>query len=156
MKTSDIPDTSVCLAYAKFWREKGALPPEILHQETGAPPKVCLSACERAFRRGLVAYGTSLRSGWLTELGVACLAEIPAPITGWAFVCLQTHVVLGIAEPFTSDAKAHKIQNDFARRFSTVVARRLVHPAYLSAWFGAVAKGDTPRLCNAQAILWND
>lgn len=49
-------------------------PYEILAQWTGEPEKVCYRAIERASERGLIEYGVSLRTGWLSEKGKALLA----------------------------------------------------------------------------------
>lgn len=46
----------------------------VLQHATGAPWKVVNSAMERASDRGLVDYGVTLRSGWLTDKGKALLA----------------------------------------------------------------------------------
>ena len=69
MATKDITDKQVCEAYVEYNRNRGAWPYEILHQRTGEHWKVCFRACERAAKRGLVDYGVSLRSGWLTTSG---------------------------------------------------------------------------------------
>lgn len=76
MRTSDISDATVCAAFADAGMlgiGKGA--DEMLRLVTGAHPKVCLRAMERAARRGLVEYGVSLRTGWLTEAGKRLLSE---------------------------------------------------------------------------------
>ena len=74
MSTKDITDLQVCRAFAD-WRANmgGPWPYELLAKRTGQVPKVCYRAMERAARRGLVEYGTSLRTGWLTEKGAALL-----------------------------------------------------------------------------------
>lgn len=46
----------------------------VLQRDTGAPWKVVYSAMERASDRGLIDYGVTLRSGWLTDKGKALLA----------------------------------------------------------------------------------
>lgn len=76
MKTSDISDVTVCAAFADAGMlgiGKGA--DEMLHLLTGAHPKVCRRAMERAQRRGLVESGVSLRTGWLTDAGRRLLSE---------------------------------------------------------------------------------
>lgn len=81
MATKDIPDVMVCRAYAERAAKRSAepyeflqdWPYEILKEWTGQPEKVCERAMERAERRGLIEYGVSLRSGWLTEKGKALL-----------------------------------------------------------------------------------
>lgn len=75
MATKDISDRQVCEAYRDsraadprmFW------PEELLMQRTGQCEKVCFSAMNRADDRGLIEYGVSLRSGWLTDRGMALL-----------------------------------------------------------------------------------
>lgn len=70
MATKDITDRQVCLAYQQA---HDRFPSEILEATTGQCAKVCYRAMERAFRRGLIDYGTSLRSGWLTAKGLEVL-----------------------------------------------------------------------------------
>lgn len=69
LATKDIPDKMVCLAYANKTGLGCAFADEALQKISGAHPKVCLRAMERACRRGLIDYGVTLRSGWLTEKG---------------------------------------------------------------------------------------
>ncbi len=71
MATKDITDLQVVAAYAIHCgdRHNSRWPYEILSKETGECEKVCYRACERAERRGLIDWGISLRSGWLTEEG---------------------------------------------------------------------------------------
>lgn len=70
MATKDISDQQVCEAYRDYDADRsGPWPYELLVLWSGEPWKVCYRACERAARRGLVDYGVSLRSGWLTEKG---------------------------------------------------------------------------------------
>lgn len=75
MATKDITDRQVCEAYQQcvMARNPGNLsvewPYDVLRRTTGQPFKVCYRAMERADQRGLVEYGVSLRSGWLTEKG---------------------------------------------------------------------------------------
>jgi hypothetical protein len=89
MAHKDVTDLMVCQAYAdaKALRHKPspghifglrALPPtpcpyELLMLRTNECLKVCYQAMERAHKRDLIEYGTSLRSGWLTEKGKALL-----------------------------------------------------------------------------------
>ncbi len=71
MATKDITDKQVAQAYrAKSETQDCLWPYDFLHKWTGQPIKVCYRAMERAHKRGLVDYGTSLRSGWLTRKGV--------------------------------------------------------------------------------------
>lgn len=48
-------------------------PYELLHQWTEEPIKVCYKAMERAYKRGLLEYGVSLRTAWLTDKGLSVL-----------------------------------------------------------------------------------
>lgn len=76
MKRSDISDAEVCKAvveYKNTWRSGGGFPYEILAKKLGCPEKVAYSAMERAHSNGLIDYGVSLRTGWLTEKGEALL-----------------------------------------------------------------------------------
>ena len=79
MATKDISDLQVCEAVQHFCeqlRQRAVdieWPYERMAVETGECEKVCYRAMERAENRGLVEYGTSLRSGWLTEKGKALL-----------------------------------------------------------------------------------
>jgi hypothetical protein len=75
MATKDVTDRQVCEAYLRWSNGYERWPYEILSGWTGEPEKVCYRACERAAGRGLVEYGVSLRSGWLTEAGKALLEE---------------------------------------------------------------------------------
>ena len=81
IRTKDITDEMVCRAYqraevqrgnGRAWRDYD-YPYTTLERETGACFKVCYRAMERAANRGLVEYGVSLRTGWLTDEGKALL-----------------------------------------------------------------------------------
>lgn len=74
MSMKDVSDFEVCRAYLDA-EMLDRWPYELLVERTGQPEKVCYRACERADDRGLVDYGVSLRSGWLTPRGAALLAE---------------------------------------------------------------------------------
>lgn len=73
----DVTDAQVCRAVAEYWATARSLsgdarfPYDILHAQTGEPIKVCFRAMERAAERGLIEYGVSLRTGWLTAEGQA-------------------------------------------------------------------------------------
>lgn len=70
----DISDEVVCRAYAWASHSPGLETAEVvLMNFTNAPIKVCMAAIERAFDRGLVDCGVSLRTGWLTPKGDECL-----------------------------------------------------------------------------------
>lgn len=73
MATKDISDAQVCRAYAEAKSIPGVFAETILMRMTGQPEKVCYRAMERAERRGLIEYGVSLRSGWLTDAGMQLL-----------------------------------------------------------------------------------
>lgn len=78
MAMKDISDLQVCEAYRDCRDEHGDIgcwPYELLMQRTGQSAKVCLRVMERADARGLVDYGVSLRSGWLTEKGKSLLGN---------------------------------------------------------------------------------
>jgi len=81
----DISDELVCKAVAEFKKDsetrtsfiEGTFkwPYDYLHDWTGQPEKVCYRAMERAEENGLLEYGVSLRTAWLTDKGKALLAE---------------------------------------------------------------------------------
>lgn len=75
MAMKDITDRQVCLAVKAFRDRDLGLPwpYEALAIETGQPEKVCYRAMERANQRGLLDYGVSLRTAWLTEKGEALI-----------------------------------------------------------------------------------
>lgn len=78
MKRSDITDLMVVQAYDRATTYAIAMRPfayEILAEETGAPEKICLAACERACDHGLIDYGVSLRAGFLTDKGRQLLRD---------------------------------------------------------------------------------
>lgn len=77
MAVKDITDAEVCQAVSdcredgwKNWAYK------LLSERTGQPEKVCYRAMERAAKRGLVDYGVSLRTGWLTDAGKKLIGEL--------------------------------------------------------------------------------
>lgn len=78
MKRSDISDKEVCEAVAYYQKMIHArldtdFPYEMLAKKFGCSEKVAFSACERADEHGLIEYGVSLRTGWLTDKGKALL-----------------------------------------------------------------------------------
>lgn len=84
MATKDISDYQVCLAVAKGiarHRLGGGKPLQredyacelILSEMTGEHPNVCWRALERALKRGLIEYGVSMSSSWLTPKGIEFL-----------------------------------------------------------------------------------
>lgn len=80
MATKDISDKQVCEAVrdarAADWKRGGkeCWPYDLLAERTGQPFKVCWRALERAEARGLIEYGASLRTGWLTQEGEGLLS----------------------------------------------------------------------------------
>ncbi len=76
MAVKDISDVQVLKAYEEYRANNSKeFPHEILMRQTGQPEKVCYKAMERAYKRDLIAYGISPRTGWLTEKGKQLLKE---------------------------------------------------------------------------------
>jgi hypothetical protein len=75
MAVKNITDWQVVDAIKRSKDPLEQRPNQILARETGESEKVCFRAMERAERRGLVEYGVSLRSGWLTEKGLKLLEK---------------------------------------------------------------------------------
>ena len=73
MSRKKISDLQVVQAVARSKDWGGQFADGYLRDLTGEHPKVCMAAMERAERRGLIEYGVSLRSGWLTDKGRALL-----------------------------------------------------------------------------------
>lgn len=71
LQTKHITDLMVVQAYAAVADRPGKWPYELIAEQTGASEKVAYAACERAYDRGLIECGVSLRSGWLTDKGKA-------------------------------------------------------------------------------------
>jgi hypothetical protein len=76
MATKDITDAMVCTAYAaaaeiRELTDEIVWPDKLLMDSTKQPEKVVLCAMERAYDRGLIECGVTLRSGWLTASGKA-------------------------------------------------------------------------------------
>jgi hypothetical protein len=71
MSTKDVTDLMVCRAVVVFRGNgmQGPDPYEILATQTNESIKVCYRAMERAHKRGLIEYGVSLRTAWLTDAG---------------------------------------------------------------------------------------
>jgi hypothetical protein len=86
MAMKDITDAQVCRAvaaakacdYAAPNYPEGKFPYDFLMEWTGQPMKVCYRTMERACDRGFIAYGVSLRTGWLTEKGRDLVTSSPA------------------------------------------------------------------------------
>jgi hypothetical protein len=76
MATKDITDAQVVKAQDQWLKnQQGPWAYEILESETGESVKVCYRAMERAERRGLLEYGVSLRTAWITTKGAALLTK---------------------------------------------------------------------------------
>ena len=73
MSTKDVSDFDVCRAVAMCREDNHIWPYELLAEWTGQPEKVCYRAMERSQKRGLIEYGVSLRTAWLTERGAGLL-----------------------------------------------------------------------------------
>jgi hypothetical protein len=68
-KRSDISDLEVCKAVQKYQNTLGDFPYQTLAKKFSCNEKLAYSACERAYDNGLIEYGVSLRTGWLTDKG---------------------------------------------------------------------------------------
>lgn len=69
-----VDDLMVVQAVELYSRSNaGLFPYEMIAACTGCPEKVAYRACERACDNGLIEYGVSLRTGWLTDKGKALL-----------------------------------------------------------------------------------
>jgi hypothetical protein len=77
MATKDISDLQVVGAY-HLSKISGDWPEDILMKATNESEKVCYYAMARAAKRGLIDYGVSLRSGWITEKGHQLIKSKPA------------------------------------------------------------------------------
>lgn len=70
MSRKDITDAMVVRACSDFHnRDSDAAPWELLMQRTGEPEKVVYAAMERAYDRGLIECGVSVRTAWPTAEG---------------------------------------------------------------------------------------
>ena len=70
MARKNITDLQVLLALEKWKQDnRGPWAYETLAAETGECEKVCYRAMERAYDRGLLDYGVSLRTAWITQKG---------------------------------------------------------------------------------------
>ena len=95
MKLSDITNTQVCLAYTR--EPQGNTRHQILMRMTGAPEKLAAAACERAHKVGLIEYGVSLETGWLSAKGRLLVAL--EPITRISRVCVPPGTVMTEDKP---------------------------------------------------------
>ena len=71
MKRRDISDLDVVKAVAEYNEDPhhSRFPYETLAEQFDCDEKLAYSACERACKNGLIEYGVSLRTGWLTKKG---------------------------------------------------------------------------------------
>jgi len=69
MATKDITDLQVLTAQREWLNNRGLHGYLRLSIATGQCAKVCYFAMQRAHKRGLLEYGTSLRTAWITEKG---------------------------------------------------------------------------------------
>jgi hypothetical protein len=76
MARKDVSDAQVLQAYAD--ESGGWARVELLMERTGQPEKVVWRAMERAYDRGYIDYGVSLKAGWVTDSGEALLASVAA------------------------------------------------------------------------------
>lgn len=72
MKRSDVTDKQVVFA-CRDRRRFGVYADEYIMAETGVPQKVAEAAMERAYDRGYIEVGVSLRTAWPTKEGLALL-----------------------------------------------------------------------------------
>ena len=69
MAMKHIQDWQVIFAYRRRKAGDPRYPYEILQEMTGECEKVCYRAMERAYDRGFIECGVSLRTGWITDEG---------------------------------------------------------------------------------------
>ena len=82
MSMKDISDRQVLLAVQNYQINikigiNALFPYETLSKETGQCEKVCYRCMERAYERGLLECGVSLRTAWITEEGFNLLNAQP-------------------------------------------------------------------------------
>lgn len=80
-QTKDISDTDVCIATHMYQQKSsmvsdGKFIYDYLHELIGAPIKVCYNAMQRAYDRGYIECGVSLRTSWLTDKGKELINSI--------------------------------------------------------------------------------
>lgn len=69
MKRKDISTKDVLIACHKFHNGDEKAPWQILMDEFNAPEKVVYAAMKRDEKKGLIDYGVSLRTAWVTTEG---------------------------------------------------------------------------------------
>lgn len=75
-KRKEITQRMVLEAYAQRDVRRHIYGPDILRRDIPAPNKVIHSAIKRELDRGMIEFGISLKTGWLTYAGEARLAEL--------------------------------------------------------------------------------
>lgn len=75
IKRKDIPTKSVLIACHEFHKNKEDAPWRQLVKKFNAPEKVVYAAMERDYDKGLLEYGVSLRTAWVTDEGYKWLQE---------------------------------------------------------------------------------
>lgn len=85
MSRKDISDEEVVQACKDFHDgPKGVIRPaswQLIAQRTGQAEKVVYAAMQRAFDRGLIEYGVSLRTAWATDKGRELLTRCSSGYT---------------------------------------------------------------------------
>lgn len=76
MKRSDIPTKAVLIACHRFHDGDGSAPYKVLADKFNAPEKVVYAAMEREDNKGLIDYGVSLRTAWVTPKGYEFLKSV--------------------------------------------------------------------------------
>jgi hypothetical protein len=75
MKRSDIPTTAILHGCHRFHALNALTCLEFIMLKYKAPEKVALAAMERELDRGLIEYGVSLATAWVTSKGYEYLKE---------------------------------------------------------------------------------
>ncbi len=84
MSRKHVTDEMVCMAYLLAFDDNNKWPSDFLKESTGECEKVCFKAMERAYDKGYIECGVSLRSGWLTAKGVRLLKSFDKDLNlGW-------------------------------------------------------------------------
>ena len=76
MQIKDIPLKSIVLACKDFHEQGGDTPLERLVKGFNAPEKLICCAMEKAYSKGYLECGTSIRTAWLTDKGHKFLLEL--------------------------------------------------------------------------------
>ena len=80
MKRSDIPTIEVLKAYQKYDQNRYSesiteFPTEMLMKKYNCSEKLVYSAIQRDYNNGLIEFGISIRTGWLTDKGIDILRD---------------------------------------------------------------------------------